>query len=69
MFVVITKDVSVNSREEPPEKIGSGLSETSKVAKLYVNEVVKLCGLPKPIELDRDVRFISFSYGTWLVRS
>lgn len=60
MFALVTKDVSMDSEEELPEEIGFGLSDPSKVAKFYFNEVVKLCGLPKLIGLDRDIRFMSF---------
>jgi hypothetical protein len=35
-------------------------SNASKVAKIYLNEIVKLYGLPKIIVSDRDVRFMSY---------
>lgn len=39
-------------------------SYASKVAKLYLNEIVKLYGLPKIIVSDRDVRFMSYFWKT-----
>ena len=38
----------------------SKTSDTSKIAKLYFDEIVKLYGLPKTIVSDKDVRFMSY---------
>ena len=38
--------------------------DASKIAKLYFDEIVKLCGLPKTIVSDKDVRFMSYSWKT-----
>lgn len=35
-------------------------TNTSKVSKLYFDEVVKLYGLPKSIVFDRDVRLMTY---------
>uniref|UniRef100_A0A2N9IMT1 Reverse transcriptase zinc-binding domain-containing protein n=1 Tax=Fagus sylvatica TaxID=28930 RepID=A0A2N9IMT1_FAGSY len=40
------------------------LSEASKIAKLYFDEIIKLYGLPKTIVFDRDVRFMSYFWKT-----
>ena len=42
----------------------SKTSDTSKIAKLYFDEIVKLYGLPKTILSNRDVRFISYFWKT-----
>ena len=38
--------------------------DTSKIAKLYFDEIVKLYGLPKTIVFNRDVRFMSYFWKT-----
>ena len=42
----------------------SKTSDTSKIAKLYFDEIVKLYGLPKTIVFNRDVRFMSYFWKT-----
>ena len=42
----------------------SKTSDTSKITKLYFNEIVKLYGLPKTILSNRDVRFMSYFWKT-----
>ena len=39
-------------------------TNSSRVAKLYFDEIVKLYGLPQTIVSDRDVRFISYFWKT-----
>ena len=39
-------------------------SDTSKIAKLYFDEIVQLYGLSKTIVSDRDVRFMSYFWKT-----
>ena len=42
----------------------SKTSDTSKIAKLYLDEIVKLYSLPKTIVSDRDFRFMSYFWKT-----
>ena len=42
----------------------SKTSDTSKIAKLYFDEIVKLYGLPKTIVSDRHVRLMSYFWKT-----
>ena len=42
----------------------SKISNASKIAKLYFDEIVKLYGLPKTILSNRDVRFMSYFWKT-----
>ena len=42
----------------------SKISDASKIAKLYFDEIVKLYSLPKTIVFDKDVRFMSYFWKT-----